>query len=328
MLSRAVIGLFFLTLLPHGCTSSGSPQPARLKYKATGKSPAVLALYEGWFGYPKHISVGYSSHDPVVIRKQIHQAKAMGISAFVVDWFGDRDPYVDTSYSRMQTIAAKRHFHVAMMYEEPKSQDGATDEVIADLTMFHNAYLSSKSAGHEAYLTYRGQPVIFIFRGAGHTDWDQVRKAVDKWNRPPLLIDEDPPGPYAGVFDGFYAWINPGPKGWAADGSHWGKQYLSDFYQLMAKQYSDKIIVGGAWAQFNDSKASWGLNRHMSARCGQTFQDTFNFWRKYFTPDTPIPFILIGTWNDYEEGSEIETGIPTCGATTRIIENVNSLGHP
>ena len=319
------MALFFLTLLPHGCSSSGSTQPARLTYHAKGKSPEVLALYEGWFGYPKHISVGYSSHDPAVIQRQIHQAKAMGISAFVVDWFGDRDPYIDTSYSQMQTVAAKSHFHVAMMYEEPKGQDGATDEVIADLTMFHTAYLSSKSPGHKAYLTYRGQPVIFIFRNAGHTDWDQVRKAVDKWHRPPLLIDENPPGSYAGVFDGFYPWINPGPKGWAADGSHWGKQYLADFYQLMAKDYSDKIIVGGAWPQFNDHNATWSLNRHMSARCGQTFQDTFNFWRKYFSPDTPIPFILVETWNDYEEGSEIETGIPTCGATPRKTENVNSL---
>ena len=147
-----------------------------------------------------------------------------------------------------------------------------------------------------------------------HTDWSKVRALVNTWNPAPLLIYENLPGPDASAFDGFYAWINPGTKGWAADGSNWGEQYLSNFYQTMRDKYPDKIIVGGAWAAFNDSKASWGLNRHMSARCGQTFSDTFNFWRKEFPADDPIPFMMIETWNDYEEGTAIEQGIPSCGA--------------
>jgi hypothetical protein len=86
----------------------------------------------------------------------------------------------------------------------------------------------------------------------------------------------------------------------------------------MGSKYADKIIVGGAWSQFNDSKASWSLNRHMSARCGQTYQDTFNLWRKYFPADQPIPFLMLETWNDYEEGSAIEPGIPTCGKGSQV----------
>jgi hypothetical protein len=117
------------------------------------------------------------------------------------------------------------------------------------------------------------------------------------------------PGQYADAIDGFYPWI----QGWSADGANWGEQYLSQFYQTMVSKHPDKLIVGGAWSSFDDSKASWGLNRRISARCGQTFQDTFNFWRKYFPADQPVPFVLIETWNDYEEGSAVEHGIPTCG---------------
>jgi hypothetical protein len=82
---------------------------------------------------------------------------------------------------------------------------------------------------------------------------------------------------------------------------------------MMATKHADKIVVGGAWPGFNDVKASWSLNRHISARCGQTFTDTVDFWRKYFPADQIIPFVLIETWNDYEEGSEIEPGLPKCG---------------
>lgn len=317
MISRASTVLFFLLFLPRGCSSPGSPQPVRLKYRATGKNPEILAVYEAWFGHPRHIppsAVGYSSHDPAAIRKQIHDAKAMGISAFVVDWYGDREPFIDQSYALVQSIAAKRKFKVAMMYDETSEEDGSTDEAIADFTMFHETYLSSKAAGHQAYLTYLGRPVIFIFPTRGHTDWNRVKAVVDKWDTPPLLIQENLPNQDPDAFDGFYAWVNPGPKGWAADGSNWGEQYLADFYQAMVSKYSNKIIVGGAWSQFDDAKASWGLNRHISARCGQTFQDTMNFWRKYVPADQPIPFVLIATWNDHEEGTAIEDGIPTCGA--------------
>jgi hypothetical protein len=285
-----------------------------LKYRAAGSSPEVIALYEAWFGHPKHISVGYSSHDPAVIARQIQQAKAMGISAFVVDWYGDREPFIDKSYAAMQSQAAKNSFHVAMMYDETDEDDGATDEAIADLTLFHDAYLAPSGAGHQAYLTYQGRPVIFIFPKGRHTDWDKVRAVVDKWSPAPLLIDENLPGANAGAFDGFYAWINPGEKGWAADGSDWGEEYLSNFYETMRLKYPDKMIVGGAWATFDDSKASWGLNRHISARCGQTFADTSNYWRRALAPSDMPPFVMIETWNDYEEGTAIERGIPTCNS--------------
>jgi hypothetical protein len=263
-----------------------------------------------------------------VIESQIHRAKAMGISAFVVDWYGDREPFIDQSYAMIQKSAERNKFKVAMMYDETEAEDGATDEAIADFTMFHDTYLSAKAKGHQAYLTYQGRPVIFIFPKGRHTDWTKVRAVVDQWNPAPLLIYEHAPGPYASAFDGNYAWISPGDKGWAQDGSNWGEQYLQSFYETMRDKYPDKVIVGGAWASFNDSKASWGLNRHISARCGQTYNDTLDFWRKEFPSSEPIPFLMIETWNDYEEGTAIERGIPTCDTAKPRQATTASSGNP
>jgi hypothetical protein len=308
--------IFYLSflLLPTSCLGPAASQTPRLTHVAAGPSPEVIALYEAWFGHPQHISVGYSSQDPATLTSQIRHAQSMGISGFVVDWYGDREPFIDKSYALMQQAAAKNHFHVAMMYDETSNEDDSTDEAIADFTMFHETYLSAKAPGHQAYLTYEGRPVIFIFPKGGHTDWNKVRALASQWNPAPLLIQENLPGSDAAAFDGFYAWINPGAKGWTQDGSNWGSEYLSDFYQTMKSKYPDRIIVGGAWASFNDSKAGWGLNRRISARCGQTFTDTFNFWRKEFPQDQPIPFIMMETWNDYEEGTAMERGVPDCGS--------------
>ena len=299
-----------LLLLSHGCP--GPSQQVRLKYQATGKSPEVLALYEAWFGPANHAAVGYSSHDAKVIHTQIQKAKQMGISGFVVDWYGDRESFIDQSYALVQSQAAKQKFHVAMMYDESSQEEGATDQVIADFTMFHDTYLAPGAAGNEAYLTYQGRPVILVFPHGTHTDWAKVRSVVNKWSTPPWLIQENLPGPHPEAFDGFYPWLNPGPQGWLADGSNWGESYLADFYKNMSEKYADKIIVGGVWAKFDDTKASWSLNRHIAERCGQTYRDTIDVSRKYFPADQVIPFLMIETWNDYEEGSAVETGIPVC----------------
>ena len=70
-----------LVLLLQGCTHPGLQQQSlRQGVPAVGASPSLLAVYEPWFGHPRHISVGYSSQDPAVIQKQIDQAKTIGIS--------------------------------------------------------------------------------------------------------------------------------------------------------------------------------------------------------------------------------------------------------
>jgi hypothetical protein len=309
MVPRAIAALLFLIFLPHGCSPPEAQQAPRPR--AAAGSPQILAVYEAWFGHPRHIAIDYSSHDPMVIRKQIRHAQSLGISAFVVDWYGYREPFIDRSYALMQTIAGEEKFHVAMMYDETHDEDGATDETIEDFKLFNKTYLSLNAPGRQAYLAYNSRPVIFIFPTGKHTDWNRVRAEVNKWTSPPLLIDEYPPGPFVGALDGFYAWV----QGWAADGSNWGQQYLNEFYSTMQSKYPDKLAVGGVWAGFDDSKASWGLNRHISQRGGETFADTCKLWRQYSPPDNPLPFLFVETWNDYEEGTAIEGGIPTVAAT-------------
>jgi len=323
MLRWSKIAGVSLLLLLEGCTHS-SRLLTRAEIPPAPAYPRLLAVYESWFGHPMHISVGYSSQDPVEIGKQIDHAKQLGISGFVVDWYGDREPFIDRSYALIQSLAAQRHFSVAMMYDESDGDvQQATDDALAAFDKFDRTYLAPDAAGREAYLTYEGRPVIFIFPKSGHTNWNRVRQMVDRWSSPPLLIYEYRTTEYAAAMNGFYAWINPGEKGWATDGSHWGGDYLSHFYQAMRTKYPEKITVGAAWPGFDDNLASWSLNRHMSRRCGQTFNDTLKLSEENSTPDHPLPFVLIETWNDYEEGSAIERGIADCKPNSEATSDHN-----
>jgi len=315
---RLTLATLVLILL-QGCSEKNVGRVLRESAPAPDAAPRLLAVYEPWFGHPQHIDVGYSSQDSVVIRKQIEQAKSLGISGFVVDWYGDREPFLDKSYALVGAIAAEENFSVAMMYDEAdKAGDEATEDALVAFDKFEKQYLAPGTPSGKAYLTYKGRPVIFIFPKGGHTDWNRVRTETNNWNPPPLLIYENEPHAVATTFDGFYAWVNPGKKGWRADGSDWGEDYLRDFYRTMQTKYPDKIAVGAVWPGFDDQKASWSLGRHMSQRCGRTFADTMRLYRDYYPADRPLPFLLVVTWNDYEEGTAIERGLAKCGVPSKL----------
>ena len=283
--------------------------------KAPEGSPKVLAAYQPWFGNATHINVGYSSQDPQVLADQIAKAKNLGIAGFVVNWYGPRKPFEDQSYSLLQKAAAGNDFKVAIMYDEDTEYPGqATNAVLVDLQYAYDRYIGPNApATRTSYLRYNGRPVIFIFPKDGDTDWKQVRDMVNSWEDPPLLIMKDIYPKYAGAFDGFYAWVNPGSNGWKRDGSNWGRDYLEGFYNQMTTEYPNKIAVGAAWPGFDDTRASWSRNRHMADRCGKTFEDSVRIFRRYFTESNPLPFLMVVTWNDYEEGTAVERGFSRCG---------------
>jgi len=87
-------------------------------------------------------------------------------------------------------------------------------------------------------------------------------------------------------------------------------QYLDRFYS--AAQHSDKIAMGSAYKGFNDSDASWGKGRVIDQQCGHTWLATFAEPDRFYSAAHQLPALIIPTWNDYEEGTEIETGIDNC----------------
>jgi hypothetical protein len=314
------MGLFMAAT---GCTTPGAHHILQQNSQAPGFSPKILAVYMPWFGDHTHMDVGYSSDDPAVLRKQIQQARHMGISAFIVDWYGESNPYSDHNFGLLQQAASESHFQVALLYNEAEDEDaGATDAEIASLDKAFKDYIGPTAKYRDAYLTYNGHPMIFIFPKSGHVDWNRVREHCSSWESPPVFIYKDqPPAQYADDFAGSYAWVQPGPGGWAPDGSNWGEAYLENFYKTMQNKHSDKLAVGGAWPGFDDSAAKWGLNRHMQTACGKTLDATLNFYQRFYDNAKPLPFLMIETWNDYEEGTAVERR-----TATNCANNSNASG--
>ncbi|HXA85496.1 MAG TPA: hypothetical protein VNZ47_10490, partial [Candidatus Dormibacteraeota bacterium] len=90
-------------------------------------------------------------------------------------------------------------------------------------------------------------------------------------------------------------------------------------YRNMQEHHPDKLAVGAVWPGFDDTKASWSRNRHIAYRCGKTFEDVLRVFRKYYGSQNAAPYLLVETWNDYEEGTDVERSIGHCGGNNGMI---------
>ncbi len=282
----------------------------------------TLAAYQAWFGLNSHIKPPpYISTDTTVISGHITAALAQGIDGFVVDWYGPEagapnDPdrrFIDEATLKLLQQSEGRGFYVALMYDEGTVSRNETlttayqSRVISDLLYARRYFTMS------AYLHLNEYPALFVFPYGTvdpYIDWAQVRAQLGVTV---TLFDKDP-NPYSPThdaqFDGFYAWVY---TQWRTDGTDWGEGYLTWFYNTMATPtYTNKIAIGGVWPGFDDSLASWGSGRYMWRRCGQTWCDTWSIAAQYAPP-----IVMIDTWNDFEEGTDIEFGTGECLTPSR-----------
>ena len=162
-------------LVGAGCTTPGIHRTRPRNLQASNPWPKLLAVYMPWFGDRQHVDVGYVSYDPEILRRQIQQARHMGISAFVVDWYGEGAPFSDHNFGLLQEAADENRFQVALLYNEPADEDAqATDGAISALDKAYRSYIGPAAPHRNAYLTYNGHPMIFIFPKQGHVDWNRV----------------------------------------------------------------------------------------------------------------------------------------------------------
>ncbi len=255
----ALLGMAMLSLLmmagATGCAAKINPRESlAAQGRAPEGSPKLLAIYQPWFGQSAHINVGYSCHDPNVLRQQIAKAKELNISGFVVNWYGPRKEFEDQAYGLMQQAAsADPSFKVAAQYDEAVDHPGYdTDAVIVDLQYLYDRYIGPHAGPtRSAYLRYNGRPVIFIFPKDSAVDWNRVRQVTNSWEDPPLMIYKDMNDTYPAAFDGFIPGCNRAKTAGRATAAI-RAEYLDYFYRHMQENHRDKLAVGAVWPGFDD----------------------------------------------------------------------------
>jgi len=273
----------------------------------------------------------YDSYDEKVIQFHLLLARACNIDGMIIDWYG-KDitpadaPAIDSVTGRIFDLADSLRnsgieFELAIMYEEQVLKDLPKEEQIKKLKA-DLEYIINIHGSRESYLKYAEKPVIFYFQQKNESNegiispgtLDSTLNLLSN----PILIYKDPEPAYLSVIDGCYCWVKGEP--WKEDGSDWGYKYVNWFYKhvnSLSASYSNlKLSIGGVWAGFDDIRV--GINfqcegrRWIDRKNGEIYKKC---WQEIFDYESnpafnfPVNWVQIITWNDWNEGSEIEPGL-------------------
>ncbi|WP_193100700.1 hypothetical protein [Burkholderia sp. Z1] len=280
-----------------------------------GSTTRVLAHYLPWWGPdPRGVDVGYRSDDPRQAYRTFADMQSRGIDGVIVDWYG-QGHFVDTAWqASMPELAKFPGMTFSIMIDSGSFKFNACHGCDLTETILNNlAYISREYFTSNQYLRYEGHPVVseFGMDAVGKADWARIHAAYPDvyW------IHTLAPGfdlPYS---KGAYVWEQP--SSWATSqpaGTRHDLLHRERFYNIGRNQPPGMITVGGVWSGFDDKKASWGAAapRFLAPACGRTWLDTFRSINERYSARQQLPFVQLITWNDYEEGSALETGIASC----------------
>jgi hypothetical protein len=270
----------------------------------SGAKTKVLAHLMLWFGKPNHMNVGYSSDDPAQVQRQITDMISRGIDGVIIDWYGPNN-FVDRA-TQVVVREAEKHpgFTFTIMVDRAAIGDYACSSCSAQQKLIELLkYVEQTYFPSSAYLTINGQPVVtnFDIDSDYSIDWASVSGHLAT---PPRFMFQNQGGFTHSMSDGSYSWVMP-------NAANFGLDYLSSFYDA-GFSVANKETIGAAYKGFNDALAAWGSGRFMNQQCGETWLQTFEKVNSLYGSGKQLPYMQLVTWNDYEEGTEIESGIDSC----------------
>ncbi len=198
-------------------------------------------------------------------------------------------------------------------------------------------YINAAHWGNDAYEKVNGRPILefFLYDGVIPTtgpapSWEDVWVHIGDWvndlphhcssapynadHGVPLIVFENASGFTQPSSSGGFYWIKPEGTDIATDqlidNISGASDGTLDNFLSSAVTYDRQLAFSGAFKGFNSIQATWGTGRIMDQQCGRTWIESLTESKKYYS--TGAPYLQIATWNDYNEGTEIETGIDNC----------------
>ena len=272
--------------------------------RAYGGERLVLAFYYNWFDenswgakVPDQPVQPYVSRDRAVMARHIDQAKAAGIDALVVNWWGPQaDNQTETNLRGMLDEAAARGFRIAVDVDLNSPYLHGAGAIQTAMSTLLNSH-----AKHSAYLKVDGKPVVFFYhqnQRLSTAGWAAIRNAVDP-GRNSLWIEEGTDVSPLSVFDGHHlysvTWAN------RTDMSYTANKFARLVRAKAAALGAPKVYVATVMPGYDDRKTGRGnafaVGREDGAYYARSWQAAIGS-----APD----WIVINSFNEWPEGTYIE----------------------
>jgi len=330
------LDLFVWPVLAIGCIL-GSPLVAQDELNALAERSEVeysnvprkvLAFYYPWYGNPDvdggsgrwshwsgvdqdarqiassthYPSLGpYDSHDPKLIAQHCAWAKQAGVDGFIVSWWG-KGSFCDRAMERLLQGCQDGKLSATIYYEtvpRPQTPQAAAQDVL---------YLLNRYGDHPAWLCVDGKPVVFVYGRAvgelGLRGWLNVISQVNRqYARGAVFLGDQFSRPAAAVFDGLHTYNTAGALRDKAlpEVEEWAKATYPAWVQTADafRRISTLTVIPG----YDDTKIRKpGLR--VERMDGASYRRQ---WEEAIRADPH--WILITSWNEWHEGSEIEPSV-------------------
>ena len=288
--------------------SATNAAPSDAVSAQSGSTPLVFAFYYTWFDentwnyntVPDLPTTQYVSRDRGAMGRQIEQAQAAGIDAFLVAWYGPNGDSNQTepNLAALLDEAAARNFRIGILFETTSPFMNGTGDATAALSHALNVH-----ANHPAFLRVDGRPVIFFWRPTlwGVETWRSIRDQVDP-GRNAIWIAEGVDMSYQAVFDGHHlysnTWNPPSDLGYT-------NQKFANWTATASQQYgTHKRWVATVMPGYDDTRTGRG-NAFATDREGGAYYE-----RSWSAAIASAPdWIVITSFNEWPEGSYIEPSV-------------------
>lgn len=280
-----------------------APNAAPLAFGAGDR--LVMAFYYSWFDentwtYDKLSdlpSETYVSRDRAVMGRHIDQAKAAGIDALILAWYGPAggSNQTEPNLAAMLDEAAARDFKIGILFETNSPFFGGTGDVTAALQHAQNTHFN-----HPAYLRVDGRPVVYFWKPTlyGVDAWRNIRSQVDP-GYGSIWISEGVDTSYLDVFDGHHLYSNTWNP--PADLHSVNQRYANDVAAARDRLGAYKFWVATAMPGYNDVKIRPGSG------FAQDRQGGAYYTRSWDAAIASNPnWIVVNSFNEWPEGSYIE----------------------
>lgn len=272
----------------------------------------IYATYIPYWGNSNHPNIGYNSTDPAQVAREVTDLSSRGFDGVLVDWYGPGSWEEQGSEVLKTALEQQNQLGFMLMIDR-----GAIDwhscypncsatQALLNTIDFARAqgYFSSSAAIQDS----NGKVMVTQFGlEFFKIDWQAVRSA----NPDLVWTFENASGFGNGNTVGAYGWLSPK---YPLQQGYEGLDYTQYFLQI-AGQYNTKLNYASAWKGFNDVVATWAPKggRHIQQLCGKTWLDS---WATLQNWTGRLDAVQVVTWHDYEEGTEIQSGIDNCQKVT------------
>ncbi|HTQ50131.1 MAG TPA: glycoside hydrolase family 99-like domain-containing protein [Candidatus Acidoferrales bacterium] len=313
--------------------SRGSEQTYQTNSPATARAGhEVLAFYYPWYGPSRHwgkvdparhdieasrdypLKGAYDSHDPGIIAWQISAAQKHGITGFIASWWG-QGTYEDQAVPLLLEAAGQKDFKVTIYWETaPGKASEQIDNAVNDLV-----YLVTRYGTNRAFLRTDGKPVIFVYgrvlEQVPSSAWPEIISRARAKAGDFLLIADGYSARNAAVFDGLHTYnICGSVKGKTPDELRaWAATHYGEAVKLAREHH--RIACVTVIPGYDDTKIRKpGLKAdRLNGRVYRVLWDEAILAK----PD----WVLITSWNEWHEGSEIEPSLQYGDQYLRITDN-------